>query len=542
MKKCISNKLFTAVMTAVMLSTLALSSCRPQSDELLSYGQNDNQVFRDGNFSFAEEFKDFWSAMNENYCIWDFEQAHGLDWDEVYDTYLPKFKELDTRNGLVSDEELAELYRQFVDSLLDGHMYVEIKNLSTGNYIYINPNQDRIARERQELYLSDSRATALDYYRTPAADASYRIYDYDATSPVQIVTQVFDSVATRCVKASNEYIAAVEAAGGPTPLYDTLYQSVVYMKKAFEGLLDILQQYPESALMEGLGSLVAQYNSVSSRCTLTAKQLGVTLTPIDNRVANDNLRFIRYARFEGDIVYLRFGAFYLSPHLVPYNITSDTTSMYYAYQMAVNRVWHNWFDAIQELHAAGQLGGVILDMRGNSGGMVNDFQFAMGALLPSGGWSGSKGRVKNGPGRLDFAPLVPLSFSTYEEEHAVINDVPIVVLANTASGSLAENTTWSVMCQPNGYFIGTRTYGALSALNVSPENYSQTYSGAFGVRRVTPIYGSLPKFVILYGDDLHIAEGHGFDPDKEVVLDVNLYNSTGRDNQLESALDYIHSK
>ena len=317
---------------------------------------------------------------------------------------------------------------------------------------------------------------------------------------------------------------------------------VVYMKKAFEGLLDILHQYPESALMEGLGSLVAQYNSVSSRCTLTAKQLGVTLTPIDDRVANDNLRFIRYARFEGDIVYLRFGAFYLSQHLVPNNIISDTTSMYYAYQMAVNRVWHNWFDAIQELHAAGQLGGVILDMRGNSGGMVNDFQYAMGALLPSGGWSGSKGRVKNGLGRLDFAPLVPLSFSTYEEEHAVINDVPIVVLANTASGSLAENTTWSVMCQPNGYFIGTRTYGALSALNVSPENYSQTYSGAFGVRRVTPIYGSLPKFVILYGDDLHIAEGHGFDPDKEVVLDVNLYNSTGRDNQLESALDYIHSK
>ena len=538
--KQISNKLLVAVITVVAVS---VTSCRPQGDDLLSYGHNDEQAFAYVEGTHADLFKMLWVGMNENYCIWDFEAAHGLDWDEVFNTYLPQFEALDKRNDIVTDDELKALYCQFMDSLLDGHMYVKILNISTGNYVTINPNSNRNRRERgDQLDAEGSNVTTLDVYRTTAVDANYQIKQYDATGSALIIAEEMDSVASRIVRASKEYIEAVEALGGPTPLYDSLYTTIVKMNNSFDQFRTVLRTNTEAAIQNSLSDLVAQFNNAAVRYALAASQLGITIMPIEQKLANDELKSLRFALFDGNIAYLRIGAFGLSSHLEPNMISSDTTSLYYAYQMAVNRVWHQWFDTIQALHAAGQLGGVILDVRNNGGGMVDDYKYAVGALLPSGGWAGITLRVKNGPGRLDFGPLVPLSFPTYPGKHAVIKEEPIVVLANSNSGSLAENTTCGVISQPNGYFVGTRTYGALSALSTAPQAYSQTYSGAFGEKDVTPVYGSLPKYVCLYGDDLHIAEGHGFDPDKEVQLDVNLFQSTGRDNQLEAALDYIHSK
>ena len=83
----------------IVLCTLSICtfSCRPQSDDLLSYGQNDVQAYYEANNSFAGEFKAFWTAMNENYGIWDVEESYGTDWDAVYRTYLPKFEELPSR-------------------------------------------------------------------------------------------------------------------------------------------------------------------------------------------------------------------------------------------------------------------------------------------------------------------------------------------------------------------------------------------------------------------------------------------------------------
>jgi len=107
---------------------------------------------------------------------------------------------------------------------------------------------------------------------------------------------------------------------------------------------------------------------------------------------------------------------------------------------------------------------------------------------------------------------------------------------------MAEITTWGVKSQPNGYFIGTRTWGGLSALIDDPAAYSLTYSGGFGVDNETSFYGYLPRFVSLFGEEKEILEGIGITPDKEVPLNVNDWKTQGRDNQLEAALDYIHAQ
>ena len=121
-----------------MFIAFAITSCRPLGDDLLSYGQNDDQAFAASKASFAGEFATFWLAMNENYCIWDYEAEFGLDWDEVYDTYLPQFQALDERQTPVSDDELKALYCQFLDSIHDGHCAFQIKNRHTGHYIVVD--------------------------------------------------------------------------------------------------------------------------------------------------------------------------------------------------------------------------------------------------------------------------------------------------------------------------------------------------------------------------------------------------------------------
>ena len=529
---------------SILLCALALSSCRPMGDELLSYGQNDDQAFGPAYTSFAGEFKTLWLAMNENYCIWDYEAQFGLDWDEVYTTYLPQFEALDdtSRTEPVSDDALKALYQQFMDSLHDGHSAFLIYNGHTGNYIVINPNSDRNQRERPQVYADENaNITNLTAYQTTAVSPAYQIQAFDATGSKQIIIDVLTAQGNAILTAADAYIAAVDAAGGPNTTNDSVYAAVLHLKAVAEKLLSILTTNPVSVLESSLAGLVSQYNTVCAEYAIVGKQIGVALTPVESELANDRLGKLHFALFPGNIAYLRIGGFGMSPYL-DNEPSQDASGQYEAYHVAVRRVWHHWFDTIQTLHASGQLGGVILDVRNNGGGSVADYRYALGALLPSGGFLSHTLRMKNGTGRLDFAPLVPFYWSTYEGEHAIIDKEPIVVLANSNSVSLAENTTWGVLRQPNGCFVGTRTYGGLSALSTSPECYSEAYSGAFGVQNVTPVFGYVPKYVCLYGDDLHLAEGVGFQPTIDVPLDVQLWQSQGRDNQLEKALDYIQGK
>ena len=532
------------LLTVCALGAAFLSSCRDLGDDLLSYGQNDTQAFDKADKSYAAQFEAFWTAMNENYCIWDFEEKMGLNWDEVYKTYMPRFQELDdtTRHIRLTDDEFRAIYAQFLDSLHDGHTTFQIKNLSTGNYVVICPCTDRNLRERGERYMAEHlNITNLNAYRTDAVDARYRVESYQSASSYGIILTLVDSTAQRLIRGTADYIAAVDAAGGPDELNDSVYTTAKRLQVQAQIMLGFVSQ-SQAVIKEQLVSFCQQYNDLRNHATVVCRQIGVEMPQLEPELVNDKLGFIDVALFPGNVAYIRLGGFALTNYFEPEKSLSDTTSFYYAYHMAVLQVWQSWFDAIQTHYAAGDLGGVIFDVRNNGGGMVSDYQYFLGALLPSGGWESHTLRVKNGSGRLDFAPLTPFVVSTYSQPHAIITEQPIVVLANSNSVSLSENTTWGVISQPNGYFIGTRTYGGLSALSASPEDYSSNYSGTFGVQDVTSFYGYVPKFVCLYDEDLHIVESVGFSPDEDLPLDVQLWTTQGRDNQLERALDYIHSK
>ena len=89
-----------------LLALLSLQACRKESDMLHNYSYDSLLAFGEADRSFGEKFKVLWEALNSNYALWDYEAEHGLDWDEVYDTYYPKFVELDTEGITFPDDLL----------------------------------------------------------------------------------------------------------------------------------------------------------------------------------------------------------------------------------------------------------------------------------------------------------------------------------------------------------------------------------------------------------------------------------------------------
>ena len=525
------------IISSVAIMMFLMASCRPLGDDLLSYGQYDSQAYADLDKSHAKTFKALWTAMNENYSVWDYEAECGLNWDDVYREYLPKFEALDDtlqHKEDPTDVELFKLYSSFLDSLHDGHLAIEIKMDYMTKPLTFVPGLVRVMRERGDEYsITKANHTEPDCYQH--RNGEFHIEQFDEVDAIEFsrtfMYEQLDSIIPRCQKYLAE-LEPVKTNEGVAKIYNMVSDLLTSAKNARSKEYQV--NYMDFSL----------YNSICNQYASLAPVIGWPFTPIDNSVINDDLEFITVARFKGNIMYMRLGGFGLTPHLLDSELSADTTSFYYAYQQEVRRVWHCWFDAIQQHHQAGDLGGVIIDVRNNKGGIVNDYQYVLGALLPSGGYAPCMMRFKNGSGRYDFSPLLPLVMPTYDDEHVVISQEPIVVIANVQSVSMSENTSWSVKTLPNGALIGTRTFGGLSMLNTDPARYSDTYSGGFGVRNTTAIWGYVPKYVTLYdvenNGEYKPLEGIGIAPTLEVPFDLASYQRDSTDNQLEAAIRYIN--
>ena len=126
-----------------------------------------------------------------------------------------------------------------------------------------------------------------------------------------------------------------------------------------------------------------------------------------------------------------------------------------------------------------------------------------------------------------------------ENEHEIIDDKPIVVMANGFSVSMAEMTSLSAKVTKNATLIGKRTFGGLCALNDN-SNFSDYYAGHIGVSGETPVYVYLPTECI-FDIDKKPLDGIGVTPDIEVDFNQELYNSTGSDSQFDRALEFIRT-
>lgn len=502
-----NNKILAIVAVLLMLAT---ASCRHESDTLLAYDHENTLSFAGADTSFAAKFDVLWNGLNQNYAIWDYEAKNGLDWDAVYEKYRPEFAALDkrTKDNPVTDDELKELMVKAFSGLHDGHLMLTMKNHFTGNYARMMPSTERNKVRPEYKELEDFRPDISKYVQLQTATTLFKdFYSNFLLTPNQGMPYI------------NKRIKELSAITNPTAAE----------KKELETLFNLKK---EIVAMESL----TDYNII----VLKYAYLEIPgLVPFDKGFADEGIN-LSYGLVNGNIPYLYISGFSLSSYLIEayakesFDMTDPATK---AQVEKVKKVWQAWFDAIQTLGKEGKLGGVIIDVRNNGGGMLNDYQFALGALLPSGGFPFCQNRFRQGPGRYDYSTIMPTAFPTYEEDHYVVSQEPIVVLANCHSVSMAELTSLGAVELQNARLVGKRTWGGLCALTDNT-NYSTTYVGHIGVEDKTPVYCYVP-YVCTFTSDGRCLEGIGVTPDIEIDLDVERFDTDGTDNQFERALEYI---
>ena len=494
---------------------LTLTGCRQESDNVMSYAFNDAMAFQKADTSFVGEFEVFWNGMNTNYALWDYELENGLDWDNVYQKYYPKFAELDEKDT-VTDEELGNLLNEIVKPLHDGHLVIKLMNHSTGNYVTASPSHLRVGDEREEEYTAtENFLPSLKYYQDKG-----KVLEMRSAS-----TNVIGQLIGIWVAYIKEQITGLKLKTDRT-------QDEEERLNAFQSAYNDLYQIVKTDNLNAYNPFAIRYEWLHIPY-LEPIDLNLYEHPVD----------ITYALLEGNIAYLSFNHFRLSAYLdadICKEFFGQPTGLTKLAVESVQNTWNSWFSAIQELKKAGNLGGVIIDVRSNGGGMLNDYQYVLGALLPSGGHHMADARFKRGPGRFDYSPIMPQTMPTMKEEHETVTE-PIVVLCNCNSVSMAEMTSMGAKVLENGTLIGTRTWGGFSSLS-SNENYSNNYAGYVGIQNVTPVFCYIPQEVTFSILDGKIVEGHGVEPDIEVSMDFDAWNKgNGSDSQLDRALQFIRT-
>jgi hypothetical protein len=221
---------------------------------------------------------------------------------------------------------------------------------------------------------------------------------------------------------------------------------------------------------------------------------------------------------------------------------------FYFSEFYIKRYYTSQVEGIVEQYwadiASPDLRGVIIDLRGNTGGNTSEIDLVLDRLIHR-PLHFAYTRTKNGLNRLDYKPWVAWNIYPHpEQSKRVKNNVPVVALVNDYSISCGEMTPMAVRSMPTGYIVGTRTFGATGPRNgdVSPAYLN---AGSF-----TTLMGStFWKQAVMAGIQLKGVDGTNYEGVGLIPNEVVEFNWTqfygdgagsGKDRQLEAAIRRIN--
>jgi carboxyl-terminal processing protease len=171
---------------------------------------------------------------------------------------------------------------------------------------------------------------------------------------------------------------------------------------------------------------------------------------------------------------------------------------------------------------------VVLDFRDNPGGDANDLNFLVGQFISQPLLVGYT-RSKSGNGRLDYTPWIGIKVSPQPGAHTAT--LPIFILADKYSQSMAEIITMAFRALPQCRVIGETTFGA-----TGPFAENALYDdGPFSVAGFFSVTTSSVEFKYVDGK---MYERVGFPPDYPVGFNIQALNA-GDDPQMDKALSLI---
>ena len=515
-------------------------------------------------------FKGLWTGLSDNYVFWDLDDANG-EWDKVYEEFIPKFRELGSID--TSDREATKkgtiLLFDSVKNLSDGHFRMDAFGSS------FSPSDYRILK-KEHPELSDQKVLEIIYDYYEKFVGKYRLPDdmlYEDSK--SIMENTFSIPLTTTLKKTDDFIdnygdlyfnwRESSEEGEPmtcnalnpkiqlrTPPYGEaimLYSSSHEFGSVttYDGSIqDCTSDYAFNNPPEG--SFPGPYYPVSDLSWEDKEQ------KLDSLFSDWTLCLVLSVNPEYDQTDKVFRKGVNLKMLALSGITKETdgsamvdytaNTVYFISsgfnflplkdQAEMKQFLMDFHKFKMNENAAG----MILDMRGNSGGYNADREILFGDMFREPHLIGYQ-KNKTGAGRLDLTQEFPLYIypeaDFFGNEFSDIASKPVVVITNTATASNGEITVLMVNSLPNGGQTGGVTMGANGTLDGNILTYN---SGKFSVGKyITSVYTP-------YGnirDTNHVSyEGKGLTPDKGYEEDFNLDDFfEGTDSRLGKAFEWI---
>lgn len=171
-----SNKII--VFLTFVIFGISTYSCSNFDEGAVPFNPENKNYRREMSSCLVNQFTYIWSGINTSYVFWE---EDSTDWDNVYRTYAPKFKELDEKGKSgenIPNDSIENLMLSFTSTLRDHHMEVKMTNpYNNGSVISVMPGQEEVMARGT----GDDSWTSLRLFRklgTSRVYKSYPITDY----------------------------------------------------------------------------------------------------------------------------------------------------------------------------------------------------------------------------------------------------------------------------------------------------------------------------------------------------------------------------
>ena len=517
-------------------------------------------------------FKGLWTGLSDNYVFWDLDDANG-EWDKVYEEFIPKFRELGSID--TSDREATKkgtiLLFDSVKNLSDGHFTMNAfgSSFSPSDYRILKKEHPELSDQEvleriydyyynldlfpADMLYEDSKSIMENTFSIPltttlvnteefnnkygklyfnwreSEEEGKIIFKCDALNPkIQLRTPPYGE-AIMLYSSSHEF--------GSVTTYDGSIQDCTSdyafdnpPAGSFQGpyypVSDLSWKDEDEDKEQKLDSLFSDWTLclvliVSPEYDQTDKVFRKGVNPkmlalCGITKVTDGTAMVDYTANTVYFISSGFNFFPLKNQAEMYQFLMD----FHKFKMNENAA------------------GMILDMRGNSGGYNVDREILFGDMFREPHLIGYQ-KNKTGAGRLDLTQEFPLYIypeaDFFGNEFSDIASKPVVAITNTATVSNGEITVLMVNSLPNGGQTGGVTMGANGTLN---GDILSLNSGTFSVGNyITSVYTP-------YGnirDTNHVSyEGKGLTPDKGYEENFNKVDFfRGIDSRLGKAFEWI---
>lgn len=521
--------------------------------------------------SYSDLFEVFWTTMDQRYnYFYEQKEISGLNWDQVYKDYKPKFEALKTYGRSTENDvdiyndylKAKEYFEEIVDPIIDRHFYVQIslpytsKGIVSNVYFYgdmlnetqvnthpfagkyniMSNNVNSESFKNQDIAIGGHlKATPDIYYFSFGSfnlSSTYNLSnlfdDYlqaDLGNPLLLTEKTiteeatFNAIQTQtlkndlkilCSSLINEWNTLVTTSPEVVNFRNELqaFKNTEVMRDEF--LTSIIQLKSKTDAFRNKILVSSTYRNSASQTLITL----------------ESQNFVNW-----------FLSKMYSEHIsLGYNYTRFTNA-----QVLVARSKDFYKNFLNPLHK-GDIKKIVIDLRGNGGGAVVDARFISDRFVTKNTVFAYQ-RSKEGSGRFDYTPWVEAR--TNPHKYGIPANIPIVMLTDRGSASMSEITTLMLKSQGNHVItVGDYSAGATAGLGTTDD-----FNG--GTR--DEVAGGILKFympLLAMKDAMgNIVEGVGIKPDIAVepltdneVTQINNSSNTFVDRALDKAIQYLSTK